>query len=113
MTNRIKDLRLFDANCMLGRIIAPKPGFPLSTSELLSVMDDFEIAEALVYHAMSKEYHPDEGNLTLLEEVASSDRLHPMWVVMPSHTGEFPQEDQLVADMLAQNVKAVGLPACR
>ena len=39
----IENLELFDANCMLGRIIAPKPGFPLSVDELLAVMDDFGI----------------------------------------------------------------------
>jgi hypothetical protein len=102
----IEDLRLFDANCMLGRIIAPKEGFPLSVEELLSVMDDFQIAEALVYHAMSKEYHPRDGNRVLLDEIAGTGRLHPTWVVMPSHTGEFPPEDRLVQEMLAAGVRA-------
>ena len=102
----IQDLRLFDANCMLGRIIAPKEGFPLSVEDLLRVMDDFQIAEALVYHAMSKEYHPRDGNRVLLDEIAGAGRLHPMWVVMPSHTGEFPPEKDLVEEMLAAGVKA-------
>jgi len=106
MTSRISELGLFDSNCMLGRIIAPKPGFPLSVESLLEVMDDFEIAEALVYHSMSKEYHPAEGNEVLMDEIARIDRLHAMWVVMPSQTGEFPDEEQLVDRMLARNVKA-------
>ncbi|HUT90600.1 MAG TPA: amidohydrolase family protein [Thermoguttaceae bacterium] len=103
MTN---DLPLFDANCMLGRIIAPKPGFPLSVGELLDVMDDFGIAEALVYHSLSKEYHPAEGNRVLLDEIAAVERLHAMWVVMPSHTGELPDEEELVRQMLSLGVKA-------
>ena len=102
----IEDLQLFDANCMLGRIIAPKQGFPLSVEDLLRVMDDFQIAEALVYHAMSKEYHPRDGNRVLLDEIARTRRLHPVWVVMPSHTGEFPAEGKLVEEMLAAGVKA-------
>lgn len=100
------DLRLFDANCMLGRIIAPKPGFPLSVGELLGVMDDFGIAEALVYHSLSKEYHPAEGNRVLLDEIAPLDRLHAMWVVMPSHTREFPDEEELVREMVSLGVRA-------
>jgi amidohydrolase family protein len=107
MSDRIKNLDLFDANCMLGRIFAPKPGFPLSVEELLAVMDDFQIAEALVYHALSKEHHPAVGNRLLMDQIASCDRLHAIWVIMPSHTGEFPPEEQLVEQMLAQDVRAV------
>jgi hypothetical protein len=106
MTSRIRDLDLFDANCMLGRMIAPKEAFPLSVEELLEVMDEFEIAEALVYHASSKEYHPADGNRVLLEEIGQSNRLHAMWVVMPSHTAEFPDEETLVEQMLTAKIKA-------
>ncbi len=106
MTNRIKRLNLFDANCMLGRTIAPKAGFPLAVDELLGVMDDFEIAEALVYHSMSKEFHPADGNLLLSDEIARTGRLHPVWVVMPSATGELAAEETLVDQMLSRNVRA-------
>ncbi|MFH1920914.1 MAG: amidohydrolase family protein [Planctomycetota bacterium] len=102
----VKDLQLFDSNCMLGRIIAPKPGFPLSVGELLEVMDEFGIAEALVYHAMSKEYHPADGNQVLLDEIAQAGRLHAMWVVMPSHTAEFPEEREMVERMVGQGIRA-------
>ncbi len=107
MNDRIKNLNLFDANCMLGRIFAPKRGFPLSVNELLAVMDDFEIAEALAYHALSKEHHPALGNRLLMDEIASCDRLHAAWVLMPSHTGEFPPEEQLVDQLIAEGVNAV------
>jgi hypothetical protein len=106
MQSPIQKLSLFDANCMLGRIVAPKAGFPLSVGELLDVMEDFEIAEALVYHATSKEYHPAQGNRILLDEIAGTARLHPMWVVMPSQTGEFPPEETLLEEMLSRGVKA-------
>jgi hypothetical protein len=106
MSDRIQHLDLFDANCILGRIIAPQPGFPLSVEDLLAVMDDFQIAEALVYHALSKEHHPAVGNRILMDQIASCDRLHAVWVVMPSHTGEFPPEEQLVDQMLARGVRA-------
>src|SRR3989304_1262161 len=90
--SRVKDLELFDSNCTLGRIISPKPGFPLSVGILLAVMDEFQTAEALVYHAMSKEFHPVDGNQVLLDEVARAGRLHAMWVLMPSGTAGFPEE---------------------
>jgi hypothetical protein len=102
----IGDLTLFDANCMIGRVVQPKPAFPLSVGELLGVMDDFGVAEALVYHALSKEYHPAEGNRVLLDEIAGVERLHPVWVVMPSHTGEFPPEEELAGEMLSHGVRA-------
>jgi len=106
MSSPIPQLRLFDANCMLGRVISPAEGFPETVEELLEVMDRFEIAEALVYASHSKEYHPAYGNQLLLEELAGVDRLHAMWVLMPSHTGEFPDEEQLVQQMLSRGVKA-------
>ena len=106
MSNQISRFKLFDSNCMLGRIIAPKEGFPLTVEQLLEVMDSFEIAEALVYHSLSKEYHPADGNPALMEEIAHTERLHPMWVLMPSHTAEFPDEEELVEEMLSRNVKA-------
>jgi len=80
--------------------------FPRTVDELLEVMDYFDIAEALVYHSLSKDYGPAFGNARLLEEISGTDRLHAMWVVAPSHTGELPDEDELVAQMLARNVKA-------
>ena len=70
-------------------------------------MDDFQIADALIYHALSKEHHPAVGNRLLMDRIASCDRLHAVWVVMPSHTGEFPDEEQLVDEMAAQGVRAV------
>ena len=118
MTDDIKNLHLFDSNCMLGRMIAPKPGFPESARQLLAVMDSFGIAEALVYHTQSKQYDPIHGNESLMEEIEGlsrphAARLHAAWVLLPSHTGEFPDEfpdeDSLLRQMLARNVKAARL----
>jgi len=106
MSDRIRQLGLFDSNCMLGKIVAPKAGFPLDAGELLEVMDHFEIAEAIVYHSLSKEYHPAFGNPALCQQIAHSRRLHGMWVVMPSGTGDFPAEKPLVEAMRAEGIKA-------
>jgi hypothetical protein len=90
----------------LGRIFAPQPGFPLSVDELLAVMDDFQIPQALVYHALSKEHHPAVGNRLLMDQIASCNRLHAVWVVMPSQTGEFPEAGLLGEQMSAEGVRA-------
>jgi hypothetical protein len=100
-------LPLFDANCMIGRSTVPRPGEPQTAEDLLRVMDRFGIAEALVFHAQAKELSPLEGNPLLLEEIKGHDRLRPMAVVMPGHTGEFPPADKHVAELFDQGFRAV------
>ena len=109
MIDNFNHLNLFDANCMLGRMIAPRPDFPLSVRQLLTVMNSFGIAEALVYHAQSIQYNPSHGNKTLMGEIAGSSRLHAAWVLSPSHAGDFPDEESIVREMLSYNVKAARL----
>ncbi|MGH3469375.1 MAG: amidohydrolase family protein, partial [Thermocrispum sp.] len=48
---------------------------------------------------------PAIGNAALHAEVEGQHRLHPVWVVMPSHTGELPESDQLVGAMLEHGVR--------
>lgn len=102
----IEQFNLFDSSCMVGRTCVSEPGFVHTAGELLSVMDEVGIKEALVYHSFGKEYEPAYGNKALAEEIADTSRLHPVWVVEPSWTGEFEDEDQLVKNMLSSGVKA-------
>ena len=102
----MKKIEFFDCNCILGRVSVSKVSFPRSLSQLLGVMDYFGIDDALVYHAAAKESHPADGNKSLLDEIRGSRRLHPQWVLLPSHTGEFPNEKDLVKRMLSLGVRA-------
>ena len=105
-------LRFFDSNCVIGRRSIRRFGNPgegefYSISDLLAEMDYSGIDEALVYHALAKEYSPMFGNRMLMDEIKDYPRLHPCWVVMPEGTGEMPQPEALVKEMLDNRVKAV------
>ncbi|GAG70498.1 unnamed protein product [marine sediment metagenome] len=70
-------------------------------------MDTAGIEEALVYHIVARDADPALGNRLLHEEIAGNDRLHPVWVVIPHHTGEMPKPKKLLKKMDARGVKAV------
>ncbi len=99
------DLSFFDSNCMIGRRMKYNPGEISRVDELLSDMDYYGIDEALVYHAVAREYYPSVGNGILMEEIGAADRLHPCWVVMPDVTGEMDKPDVLVSKMMEMGVR--------
>jgi hypothetical protein len=43
----------------------------------------------------------------LLNEIKDIKKLHPVWVVLPHHTGEMPPPEKLLSDMKRNDVKAV------
>ena len=106
ISKMIEKFDLFDSNCMVGRTSISAPRFVHTANEFLGVMDEFGIKESLVYHSFGKEYEPAYCNKVLAEEIADIDRLHPVWVVEPSWTGEIEDEKQLVKNMLSSGVKA-------
>ena len=76
-------MNLFDANCMLGRrSIHTSLGTPTTVDALLAEMDRLGIAEALVYHCLSLDGHPAEGNERLMSEIEGQPRLHPCWALL-------------------------------
>ncbi len=99
----------FDCNASVGRA-----GYPI----LLDVQDaaglerEMEIAgveEALVYHTAAREGHPPLGNALLEKEIEGHPNLHRVWVLLPHHTGEMPEPDELIGQMREKSVKAVRL----
>jgi len=99
----------FDADIMLGRMSVPVPGMFESPEELLLEMDRLGIQEALVFHAWSKESHPETGNERLLKEINGYPRLHPCWVGLPPGLEEMPESAQLVQEMRQAGVRALRL----
>ncbi len=75
ISKMIEQFDLFDSSCMVGRTCVSQPGFVHTAGELLGVMDEFGIKEALVYHSFGKEYEPAYGNKVLDEEIAGISRL--------------------------------------
>jgi len=107
-------LKFFDCNCVIGKRSIRRSGESnaeefYTLQSLLSEMDYAGIDEALVYHSLAKEYSPTVGNKKLMEEIKNNDRLHPCWVVMPSSTGEMPESESLISEMLDNGVRAVRL----
>jgi len=100
-------IELFDCNAMIGRRILRSRLEFTSAAELVAEMDHLGISDALVHHSLAKEYSPSIGNERLMEEIAPHDRLHPCWVVLPSHTGEMEEPRALVGKMRDRSVRAV------
>ncbi len=99
----------FDVNCMIGRSVVFQEGSFFSTNRLIKEMDYYRIKEGLVFHSLSKEYHPKVGNKELLNEIKVNDRLHGCWVLLPSHTEEMDSPEMIVRKMLRSGIKVVRL----
>ena len=100
-------LTYFDCNCSVGRVRYPHLTDIPDVAGLIREMDAAGIEEALVYHSVAQEADPVLGNGLLTEEIKGIDRLHPVWVVIPHHTGEMPKPKKLVKDMEKHKVRAV------
>ncbi len=100
-------LRFFDCNCSIGRT-----GYPLlldisDTAGLWQEMKTAGIEEALVYHTVARDAHPPLGNALLLEEIKNWPALHPVWILLPHHTGEMPPPEQWLGEMKTRGIQAV------
>jgi predicted TIM-barrel fold metal-dependent hydrolase len=82
------------------------PGSFHRREDLVGAMARYGIGNALVYHSLAREYNPQLGNGEVLKETGQEPALFPAWVVLPHHTGEFPEPKKLVAMMKAANVRA-------
>lgn len=104
------DWNLFDANCMTGRHLKLAPNGLYTADHLLAEMDHYGISEALVVDSLSRENHPFDGNLRILESTSPHPRLHNAWSVLPSvfeETGRTPET--FVREMEAHDVRALFL----
>ena len=99
-------LSLFDCNCMIGRRAHRREGEPWTAEQLLADMATCGISEALVIHAMSRDYDPALGNQEALAATSGKRGLHPCWAILPPETGELPPPDAFVREMLSNGVMA-------
>ena len=99
-------LSLFDCNCMLGMRADRKGGEPWSREQLLVDMQSCGISEALVTHAMSRDYDPAAGNQELCRLLSGTPNLHGCWAVLPPATREVGEPVAFIREMLAHNVSA-------
>jgi hypothetical protein len=102
-------LRFFDCNAAIGRWKHPPLGGYETADELEAVLDYLAVDGAFVYHAQAHELHPAIGNSLLMDELAGRERLLPSWVIFPHFTGEMPEPEVLVDDMLQRAVRVARL----
>jgi hypothetical protein len=100
---------LFDCEMGVGSSGLGFPSTPTAL-DLLSVMDRYAIAEALVYDRHAHESGMLDRFDAVVSFCAASPRLHPTVPVVPPATGEQPPPEQLVDQCLDLGVKA--LRAC-
>jgi predicted TIM-barrel fold metal-dependent hydrolase len=106
----VEHWNVFDAHCVVGRHLKLYPGGLHTTEDLLTEMDHFGIAEALVVDSLSRENHPAQGNARVLEAIAGQPRLHPAWAALPhGPADEQPPAEEFLADMRRHKVGAVML----
>ncbi len=101
------ELSFFDAHCYIGRYKHLRPGGFYTKADLLAQMDHFGIAQALVLDAVSRENHPDTGNLRVLEATHGEQRLYPAWALLPARGGEIGEPGLLVPRLRTAGVGAV------
>jgi hypothetical protein len=101
----LNTLSFFDCNVAIGRGAKRE----LSAESLRKQMLRYGIQDALVYHILAREYQPAAGNEQLIRELDGCQDLHPCWVVLPHHTGEFPSPDVLLQRMSQNHVRSVRL----
>ncbi|HUT19514.1 MAG TPA: hypothetical protein VM366_10165 [Anaerolineae bacterium] len=103
----MEDIAFFDCNVSFG--IPPKPGlgYAATPDDLLAEMDHCGVDEALVTCAAQQFGSPLEGNEMVVVQTRGYARLHPVWALLPSQTGEFPEPAALIAQMRVHNVHAL------
>ena len=102
-------MRIFDANCRIGRYNRWSGREPITAPDLLRSLDHYGIHEALVTAALAREYHAIDGNEQVMRLTEGEPRLHPAWVGLPPRSRELPPMGDLVAEMEERGVRALFL----
>jgi hypothetical protein len=97
----------FDCNVSFGVMPIPPLSQATTAAALLKEMDHCGVDEALVTCAAQRFFSPLVGNPMLIEQVSNHARLHPIWALLPSQTGEIPKPGQLVEQMRENGVRAL------
>jgi len=105
----VAELNLFDCHTRVGRVGVPPPTHFETTADLLAELDRQQIVEALVFHATAQELSPPRGNELLRQELAGQGRLHPCFVLLPPGTQELAEDEDLVAWLRREQIRAVRL----
>lgn len=101
----MKDHNILDANTFIGRTARPEPMWFHTKEELLAELDHYHLNEAVVTHALARDYSTEYGNSLLQQELKGEDRLYGCWVLpVHPHPDDMPVE-QMVDEMLNAGVR--------
>jgi len=103
-------MEFFDCNACFGRHSDPPLRQARTPKALVEELDFHGIGQALVRHASMQDECPTLGNAKLIAELAqlgATDRLLPIWAILPPQTGELGTVEEFLADMARHNVRAL------
>lgn len=101
----MKDYNFLDANTFIGRVATPEPMWFHSKEELLAELEYYRIQEAIVTHALARDYHPSYGNALLERALQAERRLRSCWVLPVHPHPDEPPVERLVDNMLDAGVR--------
>lgn len=99
----------FDAFTLMGHRRNKHKAEKWRLSDIVEELDHCSISGALVAHTLSVDYDPMFMNLKLSDSLKSHSHLFAIWNVMPHHTGEFPEPEELGRLMSEHDVRAITL----
>ena len=106
----VRELRLFDSCVTLGRLVRAGSAESLTPDNIYDVMDQHDIAEALVHENEARLVRPrSHGNNRLLDEIRGMDRLHPVWALEPPKKPDSAEARGMVEEMIGAGVRAARL----
>lgn len=76
-------MKFFDACLGIGRTSGATDKTPKDEKEALDLMDDYDVAESLVYHFVSRDADPEMGNQAINK--IASERMHKVWAIDPAY----------------------------
>lgn len=96
----------FDVNCVLGRW--PEGGATfVAADDLLPAMQRLRIDRALVRESAGSYYDAQFSNQALQSLLAGHENLVPCWTILPTTTGEHGSDEEQVATLARNGVRAV------
>ncbi|MBN1352128.1 amidohydrolase family protein [candidate division KSB1 bacterium] len=99
-------ITFFDCNCMVGKQQNRREGEPYAALELQTEMAYFGIHEALVVHALSRDYNAVVGNKEITRIKLENMKIYPVWAILPPGADEVPPPKQFIENMMQNSVGA-------
>ncbi len=97
-------IKFFDLKTGIG--VFSQPTAYTEPDQLLKIMDSLSIEKVLVYHSLSREISPVEGNSLLLQKIKEFPRLIPSWAILPPESGDIPDFEEYIYQGVKEGVRA-------